>query len=61
MCDLTLNYIKIDNLTGGIFVTEGPRGPVELEHQERLLIGAVFLSAIAYVGWVAYELLFSLF
>jgi len=30
---------------------------MELGDQDRLLVGAVFLTVLAYVGWVAYHLL----
>ena len=30
---------------------------MELGHQDRLLVGAVFVAVVAYVGWVAYGLL----
>ena len=34
----------------------GPAG-VELQSQDRFLIGAVFVTVVAYVAWVSYELL----
>ena len=30
---------------------------MELGHQDRVVLGAVFVAIVAYVGWVAYGLL----
>lgn len=34
---------------------------MELGHQDRLLVGAVFVAVLAYVGWVTVDLLDVLF
>ena len=33
---------------------------MELKHQDRALIAAVFVAVLAYVGWVAYGLVTAL-
>ena len=33
---------------------------MELGHQERVVVGAVFLAVVVYAGWVAYQLLAAL-
>lgn len=33
---------------------------MELGHQDRLVLGAVFVAVLGYVTWVAYQLVVSL-